>query len=156
MSRESNMRESPIEIETVREAICAEDLQALRGALEASPVAANLGIEYTRCDPGCASARMPASSRLRNFLGYVHTGALFALAEQTMAACANSLGYVGLPLNCEIHFLKGGDPALETTATARVVDTQGRIARVLVEIRQGGTELARITEMVFLRSGSKP
>jgi acyl-coenzyme A thioesterase PaaI-like protein len=72
-----------------------------------------------------------------------------------MSAAANSLGYVGLPLNCEIHFIKGADPNVEVMAAARVVDTQGRIARVLVELTQGGNEVARVTEMVFLRSSAK-
>lgn len=136
----------------MQEAIRGEDLGEVRRALEDSPLARELGIEFQEFRAGVASARMPGGPRLRNFLGYTHTGAVFALAEQVMAAAANSLGYVGLPLNCEIHFLKGADPAAELTAQARVVDTQGRIARVLVEVAQGGAEVARLTEMVFLRS----
>jgi uncharacterized protein (TIGR00369 family) len=139
--------------EAVQKAIGGEDLSVLQAAIEASPLARTLGIEFTRFEPGRASARLSAGSQLPNFLGYTHTGALFALAEQTMSAAANSLGYVGLPLNCEIHFLKGADPGAEVSATARVVDTQGRIARVLAELTQGENEVARITEMVFLRSG---
>ncbi len=140
------------EDQAVQEAIREERLTDVREALEASPLARQLGIEFQEFEPGRASARLPAGPGLRNFLGYTHTGALFALAEQVMAAAANSLGYVGLPLNCEIHFLKGADPAADLTAHARVVDTQGRIARVLVEVGQGGAEVARLTEMVFLRS----
>jgi uncharacterized protein (TIGR00369 family) len=128
----------------------------LRQALEASPLAQALGIAFTDLQPGRASAALAPTSLLPNFLGYAHTGAIFALAEQVMAAAANSLGYVGLPLSCEMHFLKGAAPDSEITADARVVDTQGRIARVLVEVSQGGTQVARLTEMVFLRSGAKP
>lgn len=140
--------------ETVHEAIRAEDLAVLRAALERSPLARALGIEFTQFEPGRASARLGPGPELPNFLGYTHTGALFTLAEQVMAAVANSLGYVGLPLNCEYHFLKGADPGAEVVATGRVVDTQGRIARVSVDLSQGGEEVGRITEMVFLRSGS--
>ncbi len=136
----------------MQEAIRSESLKDVRAALEASPLARELGIEFEEFHAGRASARLPAGPKLRNFLGYTHTGALFTLAEQVMAAAANSLGYVGLPLNCEIHFLKGADPSLDLTAHARVVDTQGRIARVLVEVAQDGAEVARLTEMVFLRS----
>lgn len=139
--------------EAVEAAIRTEDLGRLRSALEDSPLARDLGIAFTEFEAGRAAARLPAGPRLRNFLGYSHTGALFALAEQVMAAAANSLGYVGLPLNCEIHFLKGADPNLDLEARARVVDTQGRIARVSVEVVQGETEVAKVTEMVFLRSG---
>ncbi|GAB4277617.1 MAG: hypothetical protein Kow0092_33410 [Deferrisomatales bacterium] len=139
--------------ETVQEAIRSEDLSALRASLEGSPLARQLGIEFTAFEPGRAEARLPGGDELPNFLGYTHTGALFALAEQVMAAAANSLGYVGLPLNCEMHFLKGADPTKEVTAAARVVDTQGRIARVAVTLTQGDVEVCRVTEMVFLRSG---
>ena len=88
----------------VQEAISNEDLSALQAAIEASPLARTLGIEFIRFEPGRASARLSAGSQLPNFLGYTHTGALFALAEQTMAAAANSLGYVGLPLNAKSTF----------------------------------------------------
>lgn len=135
-------------------AIREENLAALRVALEQSPLARALGIEFEELEAGRASARLPAGELLRNFLGYAHTGALFTVAEQVMAAAANSLGYVGLPLNCEVHFLKGADPGTQLTAQARVVDTQGRIARVLVEIDQAGEQVARLTEMVFLRSAA--
>ncbi|MBW1851905.1 MAG: hypothetical protein JRJ15_10830, partial [Deltaproteobacteria bacterium] len=57
-----------------------------------------------------------------------------------------------LPLNCDIQFLKAADPAKDVIASARVIDTQGRIARVLVELTQEGEEVAQVTEMVFLRS----
>jgi len=138
--------------EALQEAIDREDLAGLRQALESSPLARELGISFTEFEAGRAAARLPAGAILQNFLGYVHTGAVFALAEQVMAAVANSLGYVGLPLNCEIHFLKGADPAADLVARARVVDTQGRIARVSVEVIQGEAEVAKLTEMVFLRS----
>lgn len=142
--------------ETVQNAIRRDDLTLLRQALESSPLAQALGITFTEILPGRAAARLKPGPLLANFLGYAHTGAIFALAEQVMAAAANSLGHVGLPLNCEIHFLKGAAPDEELSAEARVVDTQGRIARVLVEVSQGGAPVVRLTEMVFLRSGSKP
>ncbi|MBI5444132.1 MAG: PaaI family thioesterase [Deltaproteobacteria bacterium] len=142
--------------EEVRDAIRRDDLQVLRQALDASPLAKALGISFTDLQPGRASATLQAIALLPNFLGYAHTGAIFALAEQVMAAAANSLGHVGLPLSCEIHFLKGAAPDAPLSAEARVVDTQGRIARVLVEVSQGGAQVVRLTEMVFLRSASKP
>ncbi len=149
------MSEESASPEQVQQAIREVDLEAVREALESSPLARSLGIEFAVFEAGRAKARMPPNPDTANFLGYVHTGALFALAEQTMAAAANTLGYVGLPLNCEVHFLKGAEPSQETVATARVVDTQGRIARVSVEMRQGDAEICRLTEMVFLRSGTR-
>lgn len=157
----STHRQEPIMTTTTpippgtRDAIAQEDLSTLRSILEGAPLARHLGITFTDFHPGHAEARMPASAALPNFLGYAHTGALFTLAEQTMAAAANSLGYVGLPLSCDIQFLKGGDPERDSLAVARVVDTQGRIARVQVEILQEETLVLRLSEMVFLRSGSK-
>ena len=144
--------ESAREPDVVRDAIKSEDLEALRRALEAAPLAQALSIKFTEFEPGRATARLPVTAQLPNFLGYTHTGALFTLAEQTMAAVANSLGHVGLPLNCDIQYLRAADPAKDVIATARVIDTQGRIARVLVELTQEGEKLAMVTEMVFLRS----
>jgi 2-dehydropantoate 2-reductase len=138
--------------EAVQGAIKSEDLDALRRALEASPLARSLSIHFTEFEPGRASARLPGTPQLPNFLGYTHTGALFTLAEQTMAAVANSLGYVGLPLNCDVEFLHAADPAGDVIAEARVIDTQGRIARVQVELTQDDQQVAKFSEMVFLRS----
>ena len=144
--------ESAREPDVVRDAIKSEDLALLRRALEAAPLAQALSIKFTEFEAGRATARLPGTAQLPNFLGYTHTGALFTLAEQTMAAVANSLGYVGLPLNCDIQYLRAADPAKDVIATARVIDTQGRIARVLVELTQEGEKMAMVTEMVFLRS----
>ena len=127
---------SASEPEAVRSAIKGEDLEALRHAIETSPIARALSIHFTEFEAGRATARLPGTAQLPNFLGYTHTGALFTLAEQTMAAAANSLGNVGLPLNCDIEFLHGADPTKDVIASARVIDTQGRIARVQVELTQ--------------------
>lgn len=147
--------ESDSEPEAVQNAIQREDLEALRHALELSPLARTLSIQFTEFTAGRATARMPGTAQLTNFLGYTHTGSLFTLAEQTMAAVANSLGFVGLPLNCDIEFLHGADPAKDVTAAARVIDTQGRIARVEVELTQDGQTVAKVSEMVFLRRKGK-
>jgi len=140
------------ESKAVRNAIKKEDLQALRRAIEASPLARALSIQFTKFEAGHATARLPGTAQLPNFLGYTHTGALFTLAEQTMAAVANSLGHVGLPLNCDVQFLNAADPAKDVIAAARVIDTQGRIARVQVELTQENQTVAEVTEMVFLRN----
>jgi len=142
---------STSEPKAVRNAIKSEDLEALRHALEASPLARALSIQFTEFEAGRATARLPGSAQLPNFLGYTHTGALFTLAEQTMAAVANSLGYVGLPLNCDLQFLTAADPGKDVIASARVIDTQGRIARVQVELKQDDQTVAEVSEMVFLR-----
>ena len=143
--------ESSNESETVRNAIKNEDLEALRQAIEASPLARALSIQFTEFEAGRTKARLPGTMQLPNFLGYTHTGALFTLAEQTMAAAANSLGHVGLPLNCDVQFLNAADPAKDVIASARVIDTQGRIARVQVELTQDDQTIAEVSEMVFLR-----
>ncbi|MBW2432671.1 MAG: 2-dehydropantoate 2-reductase [Deltaproteobacteria bacterium] len=146
-----SVAESGNESKSVRDAIKKEDLEALRRVLEASPLARSLSIQFTEFEAGRATARLPGTAQLPNFLGYTHTGALFTLAEQTMAAAANSLGHVGLPLNCDIQFLNAADPAKDVIASARVIDTQGRIARVQVELTQDSQTVAKVSEMVFLR-----
>ena len=140
------------ESKAVRTAIKREDLEALRRAIEASPLARALSIQFTKFEAGYAIARLPGTAQLPNFLGYTHTGALFTLAEQTMAAAANSLGHVGLPLNCDVQFLNAADPTQDVIAAARVIDTQGRIARVQVKLTQDNQTVAEVSEMVFLRN----
>jgi uncharacterized protein (TIGR00369 family) len=149
--RKLSVEDTESEADAVRNAIQSEDLTALRRALEASPLARSLSIQFTEFEAGRVAARLPGSSQLLNFLGYAHTGALYTLAEQAMAAAANSLGHVGLPLNCDIQFINAADPGKDVTAEARVIDTQGRIARIQVELTQGDVRVAEVSEMVFLR-----
>ena len=146
-----SVAKSSNESKAVRNAIKREDLEALRRAMEVSPLARALSIQFTEFEAGRATARLPGTAQLPNFLGYTHTGALFTLAEQTMAAAANSLGHVGLPLNCDIQFLNAADPTKDVIASARVIDTQGRIARVQVQLTQDKQTVAEVSEMVFLR-----
>ena len=143
---------SSSESKAVRNAIKREDLEGLRQTMEASPLARTLSIRFTKFEAGRATALLPGSEQLPNFLGYTHTGALFTLAEQTMAAVANSLGHVGLPLNCDVQFINAADPTKDVIASARVIDTQGRIARVQVELNQDDQTVAEVSEMVFLRN----
>ncbi|WP_083456058.1 ketopantoate reductase C-terminal domain-containing protein [Desulfosarcina cetonica] len=143
--------ESACEPDAVRDAIKNENLDALRQTLETSPLARALSIHFTEFEPGRTTAKLPGTSQLSNFLGYTHTGALFMLAEQVMAAAANSLGHVGLPLSCDIEFLHAANPAKDVIASARVIDTQGRIARVKVALTQDEQVVASLSEMVFLR-----
>jgi 2-dehydropantoate 2-reductase len=117
--RKRSIAESSHESEDVRNAIKSEDLDSLRQAMEASPLARALSIQFTKFEAGRAEARLPGTAQLPNFLGYTHTGALFTLAEQTMAAVANSLGHVGLPLNCDVQFLNAADPAKDVTSIPR-------------------------------------
>jgi len=140
------------ESKTVRNAIKSEDLDVLQKAMEASPLARALSIQFVEFEAGQALTRLPGTTQLPNFLGYTHTGALFTLAEQTMAAAANSLGHVGLPLNCDVQFMNAADPTKDVMASAQVIDTQGRIARVHVELTQGDQTIAEVSEMVFLRN----
>jgi 2-dehydropantoate 2-reductase len=135
-----HVAKSSNESKTVRNAIKREDLEALRRAIEASPLARALSIQFTKFEAGRATARLPGTAQLPNFLGYTHT------------AVANSLGHVGLPLNCDVQFLNAADPTKDVIASARVIDTQGRIARVQVELTQDNKTVAEVSEMVFLRN----
>ena len=67
------------------------------------------------------------------------------------SAAASTACASGLPLNADIQFLNAADPAKDVIATARVIDTQGRIARVQVEMTQEDQTVAEVSEMVFLR-----
>jgi uncharacterized protein (TIGR00369 family) len=144
------LAESSSQPEIVRSSIKSSDLDTLRRSLEATPLARSLSIQFIEFEAGRTTARLPGTKQLPNFLGYTHTGALFTLAEQCMAAVANSLGSVGLPLSCNIQFVKAADPAKDVVASARMLDIQGRIGRIHVEMTQGEDKVVEVSEMVFL------
>lgn len=90
------------------------------------PFASNLGIEFLLIEKGHAVARMTLSEVHKNFMGMVHGGAIFALADSTFGAAANSDGTRAMAIQVSIDFLAapGETPYLE--ADVRETTRAGR------------------------------
>ena len=65
-----------------------------------------LGIEILEASNGNSKARLEIQDKHLNAMDTVHGGAIFSLADLTLAAAANSYGTIAVALNVNISFLK--------------------------------------------------
>ena len=97
--------------------------------------ARHLGIEFTLIEEGHAVSRMPLDERHLNFMGSVHGGAIFSLADATFGAAANSSGVKAMAIHVSIDYLvpPGDSPYLE--ADVREDARAGRGGHYRMEVR---------------------
>ena len=91
-----------------------------------------MGVEVLLVEEGRAVARMEISDSHRNFLGMVHGGAIFSLADVAFSAAANSWGTRAMAIHITIDYLAapGDTPYLEAE-----VRKTGRAGRATTECR---------------------
>ena len=108
--------ESPLETNRAR----------LEAVFESDACVDALGAKLVEWDGGRAVFRLAPDPRHLNFLGSVHGGALFSLADSALGVASNSWGRVSVALTVEIQFL-----------SAPVDD----VPRIVSRLQIGGTEL---------------
>ena len=90
-------------------------IEQAAGIIRSDPFASCLGIEFLLIESGHAVARMTLRDEHLNFMGLVHGGAIFSLADVTFGAAANAGGTMAMAINVSIdYFAPAGDsPYLE-------------------------------------------
>jgi acyl-CoA thioesterase len=102
----------------------------------ADPLADRLGVELVRWRPGFAEVRATPGTELTSFLGGVHGGALFSLADMAFAVANNSWGRVGVALSVEVQYVLGASPGVSLRATATEQSRSRRIASYLLRVEE--------------------
>jgi acyl-CoA thioesterase len=115
-------------------------------ALGASPFARLLGMEILETWPGGARVAMDATGK-ENFLGVVHGGAVFALADQAFAAAANGGEVLQVAVSVHIHYLAPARGRLE--AVARLIGETDLYSHILVEVKSGGRLVATFEGVAY-------
>ena len=87
--------------------------------LEKDKFAALLGIELLEASNGSAKTKLDIKDKHLNAMNTVHGGAIFSLADLTLAAAANSYGTVAVAINANISFLKA---AINGTLYAEAIE----------------------------------
>jgi acyl-CoA thioesterase len=108
------------------------------------PFAAHMGIEVLTVEDGRAVARMPLRDDHRNFLGLVHGGAIFALADVAFGAAANSWGTRSMAIHIAVDYLMapGDTPYLE--AEVRKKGRAGRTCHYAMEVRNAAGDVIAV------------
>jgi acyl-CoA thioesterase len=130
-------------------------LAANRARLEAmfrgDAYVTGLGAELVEWDGGRAVYRLPVGPQHANFVGTVHGGALFSLADAALGVASNSWGRVCMALTVEIQYLsapRAGD-VLVTRAHERSRTRRTAAYAIDVSSEAEGTLRASFQAMCF-------
>lgn len=120
------------------------DIDKAARIIRSDPFAEYLGIEFILIEKGHALSRMELSDAHLNFMGLVHGGAIFSLADATFGAAANSDGHKAMAIHVSIDYLSppGDSPYLE--ADVREDARAGRGGHYRMEVRNSSGDLVAV------------
>lgn len=109
----------------------------LDALFRSDPYATLLGVELTGWGSGEARLRWTPGASHDNFIGVVHGGALFSLADAALAAASNSWGRVCVALSVDAQFLAAPPLGQPLAVTARERARTRRTASYGIEVTGG-------------------
>ncbi len=120
------------------------DIETVQEIIRRDPFARNLGIEFELIEEGHAVSRMELKEEHLNFMGMVHGGAIFALADATFGAAANSFGTMAMAIHVSIDYLApvGDTPYLE--ADVRETARAGRGGHYVMRVQNATGDLVAV------------
>lgn len=98
-----------------------------REFIAADRYAEHLGAELIDIRPGWAKVAMKLSEGHLNFMGMIHGGVMFSLADVAFGAAANSFGTKAMALSVGIDFLAAPKTLGEMTAEVELVQRAGKM-----------------------------
>jgi acyl-CoA thioesterase len=115
-----------------------------KAIIEGDAFAENLGAELVDIRQGWAKVRLNLKPGHLNFLGLIHGGVIFSLADVAFGAAANSFGTRAMALSVGIDFLAAPPTSGELNAEVELVKRAGKTGfyRMIVRDAEGG-EIAR-------------
>jgi acyl-CoA thioesterase len=109
----------------------------LDALFRSDPLARSIGAELATWAPGSAEVRAVPGDAALNFLGTVHGGVLFSLADIAFAVANNSWGRMCVALSVDVQFLRPGRPGRQLRATAVEQSRSRRIASYALRVEEG-------------------
>lgn len=110
-----------------------------------------LGAELVEWDGGLALYRLAPEARHTNFVGTVHGGALFSLADAALGVASNSWGRVCMALTVEVQYLSAPQAGGVLVARAHERSRTHRTAAYAIDVTSDadGTLRASFQAMCF-------
>jgi acyl-CoA thioesterase len=116
----------------------------------ADPLSARLGARLVRWQPGFAEVVATPGPELANFLGTVHGGAVFSLADIAFAVANNSWGRMGLALSVDVQYVRAATPGVALRAVARERSRTRRNATYALRVEEAEGERALVASFQAL------
>ncbi|MEJ5186703.1 MAG: hotdog fold thioesterase [Candidatus Geothermincolales bacterium] len=124
--------------------------RGVQEVIEGDPYASELGAELEEIRPGYARVSLRLRPEHLNFLGLVHGGIIFSLADVAFAAASNSFGTRAVALHVSVDYLRPPGPGSRLTAEVRHEGRAGKMGYYLMEVRdEGGDTVARLVGWAY-------
>lgn len=114
---------------------------ALDALFRADPYARGLGIELVDWGLGWSEVSAVPSAQHTNFLGTLHGGFAFSLADVALSYAGNSWGRLSLALSMEVQFLRAGAAGRPLRARATCRSRGRRISSFGIDVLDDGERL---------------
>ncbi len=101
--------------------------EATKAVIESDSYAAHLGARLLEIRPGYARVSLELAPCHLNFMGMIHGGVIFSLADVAFGAAANSFGKRAMALSVGIDYLAAPETMGEMTAEVELVTRAGRM-----------------------------
>jgi acyl-CoA thioesterase len=111
-----------------------------------------LGVELLDWELGRASTRLVPAADQTNVHGFVHGGALFAVADTAFEVACNSYGRVAVGLDVSVHYAAPAQPGNPLVAVAQEIARSRRIASYRVEVTGGDGAVRCVALAVAFRT----
>jgi acyl-CoA thioesterase len=117
--------------------------------VKADPYANFLGINIDKLEKGYSLCSVVITEAMLNFVGLVHGGLIFSLADVAFSAASNSDHSPSYALDVSGSFLKSADVGDSIIAEARLVHTTKRTGLYRMEVKKNGELIATFNGTVF-------
>lgn len=130
-------------------------MELIRFREEKNHFTRELGIHTLELKEGYAKAELRLEKKHMNFLGSVHGGCLFTMADTVAGAASSSYGNYSTTVNASINYLAPAIQVERLVAEARVIKHGKRIGVYEVEIRDEKGKLLAQGNFTYYDMGKK-
>lgn len=99
----------------------------IKEIIDSDSYARHLGARVVEIRPGYAKVYMELEPQHKNFMGMIHGGVIFGLADVAFGAAANSFGSRAMALSVGIDFLAAPSTGGSMTAEVELVTRAGKM-----------------------------
>ena len=126
-------------------------LDIVKQKLEEDPYGILLGMKLEEIRKGYARVSLVIEKSFCNFLGYVHGGLIFSLADQAFAAASNSRGVTSLALQMNINYLRAPSVGDILTAEAEEKSLTPKIGFYQIKVEDSSHQLIAQAQGIVYR-----
>ncbi len=127
-------------------------MKELLEKVSGDPYANMLGIRVDKVEKGYALCSVTITENMLNFLGLVHGGLIFSLADVAFSAASNSDHTPSYALDVSGSFLRGVAVGDSVAAEARLVHTTRRTGVYRMDVTRNGELVATFNGTVFRKT----